>query len=86
MRTNVGYSTVAQFITPNEIAKDIQEPLEVLKTLNPSWKPKFFMLDYSEAEIAAIENAFPGIQTYLCDFHRDRARAVLGTVGKRSKT
>ena len=30
------------------------------------------MLDYSEAEIAAIEGAFPGIQTYLCDFHREQ--------------
>ena len=30
------------------------------------------MLDYSEAEIAAIESAFPGIQTYLCDFHREQ--------------
>ena len=33
---------------------------------------KVFMLDYSEAEIAAIENAFPGIQTYLCEFHREQ--------------
>ena len=88
VRTNVGYSTVAQFITQNETAQDIQEALEVLKTWNPSWKPKFFMLDYSEAEIAAIEtymhlfsfrklfvtleNAFPGIQTYLFDFHREQ--------------
>ena len=72
VRTNVGYSPCAQFITRNETAQDIQEALEALKTWNPSWKPKFFMLDYSEAEIAAIENAFPGIQTYLCDFHREQ--------------
>ena len=38
MRTNVGYSTVAQFITQNETAQDIQEALEMLKTWNPSWK------------------------------------------------
>ena len=44
---------MAQFITQNETTQDIQEALKVLKTLNPSWKPKFFMLDYSEAEIAA---------------------------------
>ena len=72
VRTNVGYSSVAQFITQNETAQDIQEALEVLKTWNPSWKPNFFMLDYSEAEIAAIEGDFPGIQTYLCDFHREQ--------------
>ena len=30
------------------------------------------MLDYSEAEIAPTETPFPGIQTYLCDFHREQ--------------
>ena len=54
VQTNVGYFPVAQFITQNETAQDIQEALEVMKTWNPSWKPNFFMLDYSEAEIAAI--------------------------------
>ena len=29
-------------------------------------------MGYSEAEIAAIENVFPGIQTYLCEFHREQ--------------
>ena len=42
VRTNVGYSPVAQFITQNETAQDIQEALKVLKMWNPSWKPKFF--------------------------------------------
>ena len=44
VRTNVGYSPVAQFITQNETAQDIEEALEVLKTWNPSCKPKFFIL------------------------------------------
>ena len=69
VRTNVDYSPVAQFVTQNETAQHIQKVLEVLKTWNTSWKQKFF---YSEAEIAAIDSAFPKIQTYLCDFHKEQ--------------
>ena len=73
VRANVGYSHVAQFITQNEIVQDIQEALEVLKTWNPSCKPKFFMLDYPEAEIAAIQRVlFLEFKPYLCDFHREQ--------------
>ena len=32
-----------------------------------------FFCDYSEAEISAIERAFPGITVYICDFHREQA-------------
>ena len=31
-----------------------------------------FMCDYSEAEILAIETAFPCATVYLCDFHREQ--------------
>ena len=31
------------------------------------------MSDYSEAEILAIESAFPGSHVYLCDFHREQS-------------
>ena len=31
------------------------------------------MVDYSEAEILALEAVFAGIQVYLCDFHREQA-------------
>ena len=72
VRTNVGYSAIAQFIVQQEGATEIQEALEILKQWNPSWQPKFFMSDYSEAEIGAISNAFPMATTYLCDFHREQ--------------
>ena len=32
--------------------------------------PRFFMSDYSEAELLAVESVF---QVYLCDFHREQA-------------
>ena len=71
VRTNVGYSAIAQFIVQQEGTSEIQEALEVLKRWNPTWKPKYFMSGYSKAEIGAISSAFPATTTYLCDFHRE---------------
>ena len=31
------------------------------------------MTDYSEAESIALQSAFPGVNIYLCDFHREQA-------------
>ena len=28
------------------------------------------MVDFDEKEISALENVFPGILVFLCDFHR----------------
>lgn len=69
VKTNHGYCVVAEFISQNECATTIQEALEVLKTRNPQCQPGFFMCDYNEAEIAAIETSFPGTLVYICDFH-----------------
>ena len=73
VRTNSGYCVVAEFIVQSESAKDIEEAIRVLRSWNPEWKPKFFMTDYSEAEIAALETCFPDTKVYLCDFHREQA-------------
>ena len=73
VRTNTGYCVVADFIVQSESAACIEEALGVLRTWNPNWKPNFFMTDYSEAEIAALEASFPGTIVYLCDFHREQA-------------
>ena len=69
VKTNVGYSVVAEFIIQSETAPQISEALKVLTQWNPSWKPAFFMTDYSDAEMTAIEKVFPECKTYLCDFH-----------------
>lgn len=79
VKTNVGYSVVAEFIIQSETTPQILEALKALSQWNPTWKPKYFMTDYSDAEIAAIVKAFPECKTYLCDFHR----AVLGAMGER---
>lgn len=73
VRTNVGYSVVAEFIVQSETTKNILEALKVLQSWNPTWQPRYFMCDYSEAELSAIESAFQGITVYLCDFHRKQA-------------
>ena len=73
VRTNVGYSVVGEFIVQSENTENIREAIEVLKKWNPKWKPKYFMTDYSEAELTAIETTFPATKTYLCDFHREQA-------------
>ena len=64
VRTNTGYCVVADFIVQSESAACIEEALGVLRTWNSNWKPNFFMTDYSEAEIAALEASFPGTIVY----------------------
>lgn len=73
VRTNTGYCVVSEFIVQSESAAHIEEALQILKRWNPTWKPSFFMTDYSEAEIVALEASFPDTNVYLCDFHREQA-------------
>jgi len=73
VRTNSGYCVVAEFIVQSESATHIQEALRLLISWNPKWNPSYFMTDYSEAEIGALETCFPNATVYLCDFHREQA-------------
>ena len=73
VKTNVGYSIVADFIIQEETIEQISEALQVLKSWNPDWKPPYFMTDYCDAEIAAIESTFTECKVFLCDFHREQA-------------
>lgn len=73
VKTNVGYSIVADFIVQFETSSHIEEALKILKKWNPSWHPPHFMSDYSEAEISALQVSFPSVKVYLCDFHREQA-------------
>ena len=53
--------------------EDIAEALQIIKDWNPNYSPKFFMSDYSEAEMLAVEKVFPDTKVYLCDFHREQS-------------
>ena len=63
VRTNVGYSAVAEY---HKWMEDIAEASKLLK----QWRSKFFMSDYSEAKISAVEQTFPA--TKLATFNHGR--------------
>ena len=71
VKTNVGYSVVAEFVVQSETAESISEALAKLKLWNPNWCPPYF--HYLEAELVALEEVFPATTVYLCDFHREQA-------------
>ena len=73
VHTNVGYKVVAEFICENEDAESIAEALRIIKSWNIGWSPRYFMVDYSLAEINAIGEVFPNASAYICDFHRKQA-------------
>jgi hypothetical protein len=58
--TNVNYMTVATFIVESEDTVSIKEALSIIKQWNPEWNPSYFMCDYAEEEINALEAIFPG--------------------------
>ncbi|XP_065196481.1 uncharacterized protein LOC135827972 [Sycon ciliatum] len=55
VHTNTGYIVVAEFCVQSKKHADIAEALTIIKQRTPSWKPKFFMTDYSQAEMLALE-------------------------------
>lgn len=61
VKTNVDYQVVGSFIVQDESTDSIKEAIGVLKQWNPSWNPPYFMTDFAEEEINAIEENFPGI-------------------------
>lgn len=73
VRTNVGYSVVAQLIVQSESVECISEALSILKEWNSHWNPPHFLCDFSDAEFSAIQHAFPSSTVYGCDFHREQA-------------
>lgn len=65
VKTNVDYCVVGSFVVQHENADCICEALRILRGWNPKWKAKYFMVDFCEAEINAIEIVFPGKEIRL---------------------
>lgn len=72
VKTNVGFSVVAEFVVQNETKDLIVQGLQTIKNWMDKapdkpegweWKPKFFMTDFCEREIVAIEETFSGTGT-----------------------
>ena len=80
IRTNVGYSVVGEFITQAETAEHISEALQQLRSWNPTWNPRFFMTDYSEAELLAVLSWCANIPVRLSP------RTSMGAMDKQPQT
>ena len=57
VKTNVDYQVVGSFAIQDEMTDAIAEALK-LKSWNPQWKPRCFMIDNCEEEILAIRQNF----------------------------
>ena len=60
VKRNVDYQILASFILQSVTAESIYEALAVIKSWNSEWNPSYFMLDYSEEEMSAINRLFHG--------------------------
>ena len=69
VKTNVDYCAVASFVVQTENSNAIWQALQVIRDWNPSWNPKFFMVDFCEAEIHAIERLENLWQLGQCPLH-----------------
>jgi len=60
VKTNVNYAVVGSFVIQSEDSAAIAEALSVFRKWNPSWQPRNWMVDFSEMEINALRQIFPG--------------------------
>ena len=60
VKTNVGFIYVATALLFSETTASFKNVLTMVRKYNPDWHPQFFISDFSEAQIAAIEVIFPG--------------------------
>lgn len=60
VKTNVSYQVVGSFVLQSETSYAIAEALQVIRGWNNEWNPAYFMVDYSEEEMSAINRVFPG--------------------------
>ena len=58
--TNVGFVVVTTFMVTDEQAASIQAGLAVIRRWCSEWDPEYFMSDFCEAQISAVESTFPG--------------------------
>ncbi|XP_064485445.1 uncharacterized protein LOC135397822 [Ornithodoros turicata] len=73
VKTAISYMIAGAFIVQFETSACIAEALQVFKQWCPMFSPQYWMVDYSDAEISAINSVFPKSAVMLCDFHREQA-------------
>lgn len=70
VQTNVGHSICGSFVLSTESKNAIQEGLKKIKEWNPGWTPKYFITDYDEREIQAVEEVFQGSNFFFLTYSK----------------
>ncbi|KAL3186192.1 hypothetical protein MRX96_027924 [Rhipicephalus microplus] len=73
VKTPTNYMVAGVFVVQYETSACISEALSVFKSWDPEYLPKYFMVDFCQAEISAISEVFPQSEVMLCNFHREQA-------------
>ena len=60
VRTNVSFQVVGTFVVQYSTTEAISVALKIFRMWNPTWQPRYFMTDFAEEEIHAIEDLFEG--------------------------
>ena len=60
VQTNVDYQLVASFIVEMRNKESIIQGLTSIKEWNPAWSPKYIIVDYSDEQMEAVKDVFPG--------------------------
>ena len=67
IKTNVDYKVVGAFLAEDETTVTIAEALTILKKECYLSSPQYFLTDFDESEINAVEKVFSG---YMHDFYK----------------
>ena len=78
--TNVAYCNVATMLLVDEKSDTIAATLRTVASWNPGWKPKYFMSDFHEGQISAVEATFPGVMScsYQCTCKQPQYASAVG--------
>ncbi|CAB4015136.1 Hypothetical predicted protein, partial [Paramuricea clavata] len=68
-KSNGDYCCGRASLRASSCAMKVKTILPLQDSSNPWWSPLYFMVDFSTAEINAIEKQFPDVAVYICDFH-----------------
>ena len=68
----MNFQVVCVVVLQEETEAMITKALLILASWSPDVNPKYATIDFDEKEISALENFFPGILIFLCDFNREQ--------------
>jgi len=60
VRTNVNFQVAAIFVVQQETQRSLVNALHVIRRWSPDVSPRFALVDFSEEEVAALGETFPG--------------------------